>query len=335
MIGWLRVIRQRWVERQAYGWVMRMLDDPVGNASALERWLTKAPEHRLVYKRVAIEVGYASDAAVQMPSLRHRATQQAPASTQGLARRYLVPIGLSAVAILVAVMGWSMLSGPQHGRLDQLEEPQIIAIANGSKATRLADGSLLTLFGASSATVRYTGEERAIDLKQGRARFSVEHDPSRPFVVYVRGGKVTAVGTLFEVEAGKHVIVRLLNGQVIVTKPSVFPATAGKEVILSRGQQVRFTAPASAQEPPVPPASNGASREMQTFDDVPVFEILREANSRSSTKLVLSDAGIGEEKVFADLNVNDPQGVATKLAVLLNLRVDRSTPGEIRLSRAH
>jgi len=58
------------IERQAYKWVMKMFDDPGHHAPALARWLDKDPEHRVVYKRVAIEVGYASDAAAQLPSLR-------------------------------------------------------------------------------------------------------------------------------------------------------------------------------------------------------------------------------------------------------------------------
>lgn len=335
MIGWMPGMRPRRVERQAYKWVMRMLDDPTRHAANLEKWLAKAPEHRSVYKRVAVEVGYASDAAAQSPSLRYAASDQRPHPQPWRAGRFLVPVGLAATAVMLALVGWQVLTSQQRATGDRPEAPQVIAIASGGKATQLADGSVLTLYGVSSAAVRYTSQERAIDLVGGRARFSVEHDPARPFVVYVRGGKVTAVGTLFEVEAGKHVIVRLLRGRVIVTKPSALPAAPGEEVILTKGQQVSFAAPAAAQEAHIPPASKGISREIRTFDDVPVSEIVRDVNGRSSTKLVLTDPKIGEEKVFADLNVDDAEGVANKLAMLLNLRIDRSTPGEIRLSRAH
>jgi transmembrane sensor len=335
LIGWMSGMRERRVERHAYKWVMRMLDDPTRYAPSLERWLSKNPEHRSVYKRVAVEVGYASDAAAQNPALRYAVYDRSPNRQPSRRGHLLLPVGLAATAALLAVIGWQVVPSQWRNAADRREVPQVIAVAGGVKATRLADGSVLTLYGSSSAALRYTSQERAIDLARGRARFSVKHDPSRPFVVYVRGGKVTAVGTLFEVEAGTHVIVRLLNGRVIVTKPSPLPATRGKDVILTKGQQLMFAAPAAAHKAPLPPASKEITREMRTFDDVPVSEILRDVNGRSPTKLVLTDPRIGEEKVFADINVDDPQGVARKLALLLNLRIDRSTPGEIRLSRAH
>lgn len=335
MIGRIAGMRQRWIERRAYRWVMLMLDDPTRYAASLERWLAKAPEHRAVYRRVAVEVGYASDAAARMPSLRFDAVGQEQAPQRGRTRHLLAPLGIAATAAILAGLGWQVLSSQWLGGDDQRMEPRTIAIATRSQSTRLADGSILTLLGAGSAFVRYTRDERAIDLKQGRARFAVEHDPSRPFIVYVEGGKVTAVGTVFEVETGQRVRVKLISGRVIVTRPTALPSSRENKVILTKGQQLTFD-PAPVDRPPAaaPPAST-RPRDIRTFDDVRVSRIVQEVNRRSSIQLILTDPTIGEEKVFADLNVSDPDGVASKLALLLNLRVDRSRPGQLRLSRNH
>lgn len=329
MIGWLSGMRQKLVERQAHRWVMRMLDDPARYAARLEEWLSRSSEHRAVYKRVAIEVGYASDAAKQMPALRAAVHEDATRPASFWARYRLLPVGLAVAMAFLAVFGWHVITSQWHSEVDERKTSQLFAIDRGSRTIRLDDGSIVTLSGASNVNVRYTAGERAIDLGQGHARFSVEHDPSRPFVVYVRGGKVTAVGTVFEIEAGDRVIVRLLTGRVIVTKPSPLLPSGVPQVTLTKGQEVAFNA---SDQTNAPASANDVSRDIRTFDDVTVSKILQEVNGRSSTKIVLSDPAIGERKVFADLNVNDPEGVAKKLAVILDLKMERLTPRQIRLS---
>lgn len=239
MIGWASRVRQRWVERQAYRWVMHMLDDPTSYAAGLERWLSKAPDHRVVYKRVAIEVGYASDAARQIPGLRVAAVAERSRTFRSASRNVLLPVGLTAALVILSLVGWHALSSNWSSVPDRNETRQTFAIGQGRRAIRLDDGSVVTLSGVSAVVVRYAASERAVDLGRGHARFSVQHDPSRPFVVYVGGGKVTAVGTEFEVEAGERIIVKLLSGRVIVTQPPLRPSSPPGQVILTTGQPHR------------------------------------------------------------------------------------------------
>ena len=74
--------RPRRIKRQAYKWVMLMLDDPHGHMESLNRWMAKSPEHRATYKRVVTEVGVASDAAAML-QLRAEAETEQPAATWG------------------------------------------------------------------------------------------------------------------------------------------------------------------------------------------------------------------------------------------------------------
>lgn len=336
MNGRSSIARPTRIERQAYKWVMKMLDDPTRHAAALERWLTKNPEHRAVYKRVAVEVGYASDAAVQLPSLRIAATEAARRPNWSRPRYLILSAGLTAAAAVLVILGWRATST----ELKPTSASPMVAerlITHGTdKTVRLADGSEVTLFGASAATVRYSDDERAIDLNSGRARFAVEHDAARPFVVYVRGGKVTAVGTLFEVDAGPRVLVRLVSGRVIVTVPNNEGSVTKRDVVLTSGQRVSFE-PSPASGPPKPMAIQAPTRDrdIKSFDDVPVSEVVEQVNSRSPVKIVLMDSTIGQEKIFAELDVGNVDGVARKLATILGLTIDRSTSGELRLTRDH
>ena len=51
----------------------------------------------------------------------------------------------------------------------------------------------------SRLQVRFEKDRRLIELTEGEAMFSVEHDTSRPFVVEAGSGKVTVTGTRFDV----------------------------------------------------------------------------------------------------------------------------------------
>ena len=63
----------------------------------------------------------------------------------------------------------------------------------------LPDGSVIDLNSRSRLQVHYEEDRRLIELSEGEAMFSVEHDSSRPFVVEAGSGKITVTGTRFDV----------------------------------------------------------------------------------------------------------------------------------------
>lgn len=79
----------------------------------------------------------------------------------------------------------------------------------------LEDGSTVELNRGSQVSVRYTAEERRLELISGEAHFSVVPDADRPFVVTARNSEVVAVGTAFNVK------IKLDSLEVIVTKGKV------------------------------------------------------------------------------------------------------------------
>jgi len=308
-----------------------MLDDPHGHMESLNRWMAKSPEHRATYKRVVTEVGVASDAAAML-QLRAEAETEQPAATWGSPFR----IALVAAMVLIALVGvFSYLElRNSHGSPPQLADAQVVSNQAGEKEVGLGDGSTVTLFGATSIKVLFSDEARSIYLSGGRARFNVSHDPTRPFVVYVKGGKVTAVGTIFEIRVDERVEVRLLEGKVRVTMAASQSAAPSREIVLSPGETVRFTDGADTPPPePEPGSMSQSERKTQTFDDVPVSTIINEVNRKSDIKIELADPAIGQVKIFDELNVSDAVAVARKLAAIMGLSIDRSVPGRIRLKK--
>ena len=331
--------RSRRIERQASRWVMLMIDDPHRYSGRVQRWMERSPEHRATYSRIVAGLGRAGNAAAMLPELREFAARKAaPPAWQ--ARSPLALAALAGLAIIGVAAIYQFKAGDPR--------PVPIATANifnaepGKKTIELADGSHVTLFGATRLAVHLSAHERRIDLLSGRARFDVSHDASRPFVVIARGGSVTALGTLFEVEVGAKVAVHLLRGRIRVVMPKVVPASTPRDVILTPGQDVsstpgsRVDATAGHGAPPQGARDTaGPHGPRRTFDDVPVSMIVAAANKQFDVQIELADPSIGQEKIFAELNFLSAESVARKLAEILNLSIDRSHPGRLRLTRTN
>src|SRR3546814_3976774 len=79
----------------------------------------------------------------------------------------------------------------------------------------MQDGSKVQLDLGASLTVRLSPDKRDIELRQGRVMFRVAHDASRPFIVDAGAGRITALGTQFQVQReGEAVSVILLEGSL-------------------------------------------------------------------------------------------------------------------------
>jgi len=63
----------------------------------------------------------------------------------------------------------------------------------------LPDGSVLELNSGARATARLYEGKRVVQLLEGEIFFSVQHDPSRPFVVEAGESRIVVTGTRFNV----------------------------------------------------------------------------------------------------------------------------------------
>ena len=109
---------------------------------------------------------------------------------------------IKIAAIWIAVVGIATsLYTFLHG------EPELLTLQsyNSVKTDTLSDGSLITL--NKNSIIRYpakfTGNFRAIKLVNGEAFFSIAHDRSKPFVVYLNNAVVKVVGTSFNIKNSK------------------------------------------------------------------------------------------------------------------------------------
>jgi transmembrane sensor len=325
MIWPLKRARGSRVERQAYAWLMKMLDDPARHGAGLERWLARSPEHRTVYHRAADAVGRASDTGAMRPYLAARAGRTSRVSWRMSAVAVSVAIGIAAIVFLTSGVWRAPVSPGQQSPV----VAQRFENASGERAVRLADGSKVVLFGSAELTADLQTAQRLIELRHGHALFTVAHDTARPFVVMAGSGSVTAVGTVFEVTVGRDVDVRLIEGRIRVDFAEAAGQPKTRIVSMVRGQTLTY--PAERPSEPAADAVDPHRQRIRSFDDTPVADVIAATNQGTSTQIELADPTIGSQKIFAEIDISDPAAVAAKLAKLLDLSISHPMSGVIRL----
>lgn len=182
---------QTTVRDDAAGWFVR-LQEPAVTADEQQRfdtWLNEHPQHRDEFQLLQ---GLWS-AADLLPAPRLKALVEMKPTRRE--RRPLLRYAVAA-SVLAVALGLGLFSGLNHPDGYRAE----FSTALGErKHVALPDGSVIDLNSRSRLQVRYEQDRRLIELTEGEAMFSVEHDSARPFVVEAGSGKVTVTGTRFDV----------------------------------------------------------------------------------------------------------------------------------------
>ncbi|WP_025804836.1 FecR family protein [Pseudomonas chlororaphis] len=182
---------QATVRDEAAQWFVR-LQEPSIDAEERQRfdaWLAEHDAHRDEYQLLQ-SLWAATDL---VPKARLLALCEAP--KLAIKRRPLLRYAVAAGVLAVAV-GLGLFSG--------LNQPagysaEFVTALGERRHVALPDGSQVDLNSRSRLLVRYEQGQRSVELSEGEAMFSVEHDSSRPFVVAAGAGKVTVTGTRFDV----------------------------------------------------------------------------------------------------------------------------------------
>ena len=136
-------------------------------------------------------------------------TRSLPSSTrtrEWFRRWRRVAIAASVLAIVGGALAMLELSAPVY-----------TTALGEQRSIQFQDGSTVDLNSRSKIRVRYSKQERAVELIEGQALFHVAHDTSRPFIVAVGATRVRAVGTQFDVyKKSNGTVVTVVEGRVAV-----------------------------------------------------------------------------------------------------------------------
>jgi transmembrane sensor len=261
-----------------------------------------------------------------------------------------------AASLLAAIAGtWFYLQRDVYGT--DVGEQRSLA---------LTDGSTVELNSRSRIKVRYSDEERRIDLLEGQALFRVARDKVRPFVVQAENTRVRAVGTAFDVyRRPSGTVVTVVEGRVSVQTsnatetpepvvpvvevkaplpairsgsnaapdvPPVSANTASKgEALLGAGEQLVVTpksvsAPARADVT----AATAWTRRSLVFDSSPLTEVAQEFNRYNTRRLVIDDPALVDFHVSGVFSSVEPALLIRFLQTQPELIVTE-TDAEIRI----
>ncbi len=229
------------VRREASDWFALLRGEPTAAERAtFENWLAVDPAHRLAYQRLHAQwerTIFLSDA----PAVRARNLGRARPRALRLAGVGKIYAGLAIAAVLALALAFTVIGSTKH----PTQSVSALAYNNrgsADRSVRLADGSRVMLAPGSRVGVAFHDGQRHVALLQGRARFTVAHDVSRPFAVVAGGGTIVALGTVFEVAIQDgQVRVVLHEGSVAVRGPASGNRDSPRETtVLAPGEATSF-----------------------------------------------------------------------------------------------
>lgn len=333
------------VIEQASEWMVRLQDPqlPDADLEAWLGWMEASPDHakafddlghlwNLAGSLTSADVLAARDAAavarpVAPAAMAHSmATRPTQAPRSRSRRRWLA--GVAAGLALMVAGGYLWHRAPAVA--------PAIEIATDIGERRhvvLEDGSAVDLDASSKVRVSYRADERHLTLLQGRAFFTVAHDPARPFTVAARDVISVALGTRFSVAMGPDdsIAVTVSDGRVQVNQ-SGEPGSTRR--VVERDQRLRALQGKNLSTPLAVDSllALGWMQGRMTYQDEPLLSVLADINRYSRVPVRLDDPSLGKVKVTGLWDSTRTDYWIEGLASVLGLKVVRG-PDSIVLTR--
>ncbi len=313
------------IQQAASDWFARLQGDAgLEDWTAFQVWLEADPAHAAAYDAVeALWVDLEDLPADKIPTpvIAEVATENvvpfAP-RPKPPARRWVwtgLATAAAAAAVVVAV-------------LPQLTRPTFTDYATKRGEIRevaLADGSRLTLGGATALRVRLTRAERDVTLVDGEASFDVAHLENRPFVVTAADREVRVLGTEFNILShDDRLVVTVRRGLVSVS------GEPDGTVRLAKGQQLTSTpGGASLVRTTDPDAAFAWKSGKLVYRETPLAEVVADLNRYVATPIRV-DPSAASVKFSGVLLVDEEAAMIRRLELFAPITSQRSG-GEIVL----
>lgn len=309
-------------------WCIRLSDGEVTPRirQELEAWLAADERHARAFENAlrvwqALGPAQSSDA---MTTLRDETRRRFEAAQREHRRRVAKRswIGAMAASVMAAVIGVGLW---------MQSAPESYVTAGHRDVVTLEDGSVLSMDARTRVDVRYRNDRRELQLKHGRAKFSVAHDASRPFSVMAADRRVVATGTQFSVELlGQQVHVILYEGSVDVISeteraPGVGAPSSSATKKLAPGQEL-IAAIGVRREAHVKAADLESSLSWEVgqiaFNDEPLSVAVERMNRYTSTPMSVTNDAAARVTISGTFFAGDTESFIEGVTSLFPVRVE-------------
>ena len=246
-------------------------------------------------------------------------------------------LAIAATIAILAILGGTLT-------MLELSAPMYATALGEQRSIEFADGSTVELNSRSKIRVKYSKQERDVELIEGQALFHVAHDTSRPFIVAIGATRVRAVGTPFDVyKKSSATVVTVVEGRVAVSSsppsegepvaPGLTPET-GSSFLLAAGEQLTVT-PESAQRAASPNISGATAwtRAEIVFDAATLSDVAEEFNRYNERQLIIEDPDLLSFHISGTFSSTDPESLIRFLRQRPGVQVTE-TGDQIRVSWA-
>ncbi len=302
-------------DEEAALWVARHMSNVV-DATAFGQWVEGAPGRSEKFE--ALWATCMDDAVTDGMRLHEQqARASAPAAQQTRhGRRFVIGLGAAAACVALAAVSWPDL------RFAMTPAQEYATRAGEVRSFTLADGSTVLLNGASRVSARIDAGRREVALEAGEALFDVKHDAARPFSVSAGQGRVTVLGTRFDLAlngetvdlAVERGLVRFGTGE---SDASAVLVPAAHRAALADGKIARPTALETAS------ASGWRDGWLQVAD-MPLAQVVAHLQRWTATSIVVADPALLRKRIAGRFRLSQPGVVLENLGVLYGFRVRRT-----------
>lgn len=312
--------------REAAEWFATLHDEAAGEDERRrwQGWLAASPAHASAWQRVESIDRPLADIAAGTP---HGAARQA-LSHSGAARRRrtLQLLGLGGLLLGSGQLLRHLLPWQDWMRAYDVAHAGLRTGIGEQHRLKLDDGTSLALNTATAADVDYGRDLRRIMLHAGEVLIDSAPDtrvPPRPLVVDTRFGRLTALGTRFNVrDRGQCVELAVFAGAVRIQ-----PAGGGASIDVPAGRQACFTAERIEPATPADPARELWSRGQLIADNIPLAAFVTELGRYTPLRLEIDEAA-GRLRLLGVFRIAEPArdvpGILATLeqALPVRLRID-------------
>ena len=347
---------------EASSWFIECRAGDLDEAGRLEldTWLRRSPEHLRAYLEIAAIwnegpaldpmgkwdgatlIAQAAEGPDNVVALREFTADNKAQTSSDRAivhddspqeRRFIPRPGKRAFALAASLAG--VLATAATWLWSQMYSSVYTTGMGEQRFLKLADSSTVEMNSRSRVHVRYTRDERSVDILAGEALFNVTKDAARPFVVGVGGTRVTVVGTQFDVYKKAHTtVVTVVEGRVSVVAPApVLPSRSGTPMLVSAGEQLTMTSNlAKLVEHTNLAAVTAWTQRRIMFDSATLLEVAEEFNRYNSRQLIIDTPELLQFHISGTFSSTDPESFVRFLRERPDVRVIE-TASEIRISK--